>query len=212
MTIRHRARIRFAKTGDLRLLGHRDLVRALERLFRRADLKLGMSEGFHPRPRMSFPSALSVGTAGLDEVMELEMAEHYNASDLLGRLAHHAIPGINFKSVEMLAENEAKLKVESVWFEFPVPDERRADVSERIEQFLATESYLVERPKRQTLVDIRPDVLQLVLDDQLRMHLAVSHQATVRPVDLIEVLGLADLKSEGHHLTRTTVQLQEKES
>ena len=53
--VRQRVRIRFRKQGDLRLIGHRDLVRCLERLFRRAGLPLGMSEGFHPKPRMSFP-------------------------------------------------------------------------------------------------------------------------------------------------------------
>ena len=34
--VRQRVRIRFAKQGDLRLIGHRDLMRTWERLFRRA--------------------------------------------------------------------------------------------------------------------------------------------------------------------------------
>ena len=63
--IRQRVRIRFRKSGDLRLIGHRDLVRAWERAFRRAALPLGMSEGFHPKPRMSIPAALGLGIEGL---------------------------------------------------------------------------------------------------------------------------------------------------
>ena len=59
--IRQRVRIRFPKQDDLRLISHRDLMRAWERLFRRAGVALSMSEGFHPKPRMSFPSALAVG-------------------------------------------------------------------------------------------------------------------------------------------------------
>ncbi len=77
--IRQRVRIRFRKEDDLRLISHRDLVRTLERLFRRAELPLGMSEGFHPKPRMSFPSALAVGIAGTDEVMELELSQQRTA-------------------------------------------------------------------------------------------------------------------------------------
>ena len=73
--VRHRVRIRFCKQGDLRWIGHRDLMRCMERLFRRAALPLGMSQGFHPKPRMSFPAALAVGIAAMDEVMELELAE-----------------------------------------------------------------------------------------------------------------------------------------
>ena len=44
---RQRVQIRFRKHDDLRFIGHRDLLRTLERLFRRAGLKLRMSEGFH---------------------------------------------------------------------------------------------------------------------------------------------------------------------
>ena len=85
--VRQRVRIRFCKQGDLRLIGHRDLMRCLERLFRRAGLALGMSEGFHPKPRMTFPSALAVGIEGIDEVMEFELAEPLAAAELLRRLA-----------------------------------------------------------------------------------------------------------------------------
>jgi uncharacterized protein (DUF2344 family) len=46
-------------------------VRTLERLFRRAGLALKMSEGFHPKPRLSFPLPMAVGTTGLDEVREV---------------------------------------------------------------------------------------------------------------------------------------------
>ena len=49
--VRHRARIRFRKEGDLRLTGHHDLMHVWERLFRRAGWQLRMSTGFHPRPR-----------------------------------------------------------------------------------------------------------------------------------------------------------------
>ncbi len=68
--VRQKLRIRFRKTGDLRLISHRDLARAFERLFRRADLPLAMSQGFHPHARINFPSALALGIQGEDEVVE----------------------------------------------------------------------------------------------------------------------------------------------
>ena len=58
---RVRYRIRFAKSGLLRWTSHRDLARLWERLVRRAALKLSMTEGFHPKPRIGFPSALALG-------------------------------------------------------------------------------------------------------------------------------------------------------
>ena len=90
---RHRVRIRFCKQGDLRLIGHRDLARVWERVFRRAGVAVRMSEGFHPKPRLSFPSALAMGVIGLDEVLDAELTEAHRPDDLLAALAPRVVEG-----------------------------------------------------------------------------------------------------------------------
>ncbi len=70
-------------------------MRCLERLMRRAGLALGFSQGFHPKPRMTFPLALAVGIEGVEEVMEVELAESYTAEELLRRLAPQAPAGLD---------------------------------------------------------------------------------------------------------------------
>src|SRR4029079_925378 len=52
-----RWRLRFAKLGPAALLGHLDLIRELPRAIRRAGVRLAYSEGFHPKPEMSFGPA-----------------------------------------------------------------------------------------------------------------------------------------------------------
>ena len=121
LMVRLRVRIRFSKQGDLRLIGHRDLMRCLERLFRRAGLALSFSQGFHPKPRMTFPLALAVGIEGLDEVMELELAEPATAAELLRRLSPQAPPGLVFRAVEVLPEGSRKAHVQSASYEAPIP-------------------------------------------------------------------------------------------
>ncbi len=173
--VRLRVRVRFSKQGDLRLIGHRDLMRCLERLFRRAGLALSFSEGFHPKPRMTFPLALAVGIEGDDEVMELELAETTTAEagkgdsphlperpegclaqkgtvpfsgteELLRRLAPHAPPGLAFRSVEVLPEGCKKASVHSVTYEAPIPTPDQAGLGGRIERLLAASSWPIERP------------------------------------------------------------------
>ena len=109
---RYRYRIRFAKQGDLRLTGHRDLLRLFERLFRRADLRLAMTEGFHPKPRMTFPAALALGVTGLDEVMEFELATPMTAAALRELLREHAPPGLEMQSVEAMPPGTKRRKSE----------------------------------------------------------------------------------------------------
>ena len=89
---RQRVRIHFAKQGDLRLISHRDLMRTWERLFRRAGVALAMTEGFHPKPKMMFPSALAVGIEGLDEVLEIELPEEHEPERLAELFRRHAPP------------------------------------------------------------------------------------------------------------------------
>ncbi len=108
--VRPRVRIRFCKQGDLRLIGHRDLMRCLERLTRRAGLGLALSEGFHPKPRMTLPLPLAVGIEGEDEIMEVELTELPEGEELSPRLARQAPPGLTFRSVEVLPPGGRKAR------------------------------------------------------------------------------------------------------
>src|SRR5437016_5539970 len=42
-------RVRFSKADDLRLVSHHDLMHVCERMFRRADLSVPVTQGFNPR-------------------------------------------------------------------------------------------------------------------------------------------------------------------
>ena len=119
--VRLRVRIRFCKQEDLRWIGHRDLMRCLERIFRRAALPLGMSEGFHPKPRMTFPLPWRSESPGRDEVMEFELAETLSAEEIRVRLAPQCPAGWRLRSVEVLPPEAKKAHVHSATYEAPIP-------------------------------------------------------------------------------------------
>ncbi len=207
--VRQRVRIRFRKQGDLRLIGHRDLVRSMERLFRRAGLRLGMSQGFHPKPRMSFPSALAVGIEGLDEAMELELAQRYTADELLRRLKSHSLPGLSFRSVEILPPESRKAQLTGACYQVPIPPQRQADVAGRATRLMAGSTYPISRPDKGKQVDLRRSLRGLTLaDGVLTMHLAAGGQQSAGPRDVLRALGLDDLERVGAYLTRAKVELQ----
>ena len=203
-----RLRIRFRKVDDLRWISHRDLVRAMERLFRRANLKLRMSEGFHPKPRMSFPSALALGVEGLDEVMELELAEAVDAQDVRQRLNHLAPPGLVITGVWLVEPAAGKMRVQSMAYHFPLPGDRRDGVRKTVADIMHQPHILVTREGRQEPIDVRAGLEELtVADGKLKFRIRASRSASVRPRDLLDLLKLADLESEGYYLTRTSVEL-----
>ena len=207
--VRQRVRIRFSKQGDLRLIGHRDLVRLLERLFRRAGLRLGMSQGYHPRPRMSFPSALGVGIEGLDEVMELELAESSSGEELLRRLASQAVAGLRFRSVEVLAPGARKAQVRSARYRVPIPPGRGEQVAERTSRLLSHTSLTVDRPHGRGPVDLRGSVEELDFrEGVLSMRLSAGRGPSAGPREILRALELDDLEPEGIRIVRTAVEIE----
>src|SRR6185295_4770223 len=95
-------RIRFTKTGTLRLLSHHDLMRCTERMLRRADLPFKSTAGFHPGPRVVFALSLPLGAEGLDEVVEIEFTRELEVEDVLARLNAQAPEGLQLLRVAVV--------------------------------------------------------------------------------------------------------------
>ena len=205
----YRVRLHFEKTGDLRLISHHDLLRTLERLFRRADVSLRMSEGFHPKPRMSFPSALGLGIAGLDEIMEAELAESIPPPQLVSRLNACAPPGLQFCDAELLTAQQKNARAKAASYTVAVSDELRPRVAAGIERLLAAESHLIERPGRVVPIELRELVQELELNDAgLCMTLRMTGEAGIRPRDVLEAIGFAPNEQEGMLVARTRIELE----
>lgn len=214
--LRLRYRIRFAKDGLLRWTSHRDLARLWERLLRRAQLSLSMTEGFHPKPRISFPSALALGVSGLREVVELDLSEDILAADLLAKLASDQQPGLHLHSVQRIPQSAGKAKLKELQYSISLPDaelyEGSVDlnnVQQAIDALLQQDSVTIERKKKQQTFTINEQITTLTLSDQgIRLNLAASDGATLKPSDVLDLIGCADWVAGGSQITRTDVVLQ----
>ncbi len=80
-----RLRLRFAKRGPARFLGHLDLVRIVPRIFRRAGIDVAYTRGFNPQPRMTFTPALPLGMEAEAEFVDVDVLLPESADDMRGR-------------------------------------------------------------------------------------------------------------------------------
>lgn len=213
---RNRYRIRFAKQGDLRLISHRDLVRAFERLFRRCELKLKMSEGFHPKPKVSFASALALGIEGLDEVVDLELEEELASDSLQQRLQDQAPDGLRIVSVERLPESAKKPQVKELTYQFKLPQDRVDGVDSLVEKLNDAQQWMFTRKGKEVgkgegqdrVLDLKAGLRRLELrQDTLEFTLSFDREGAVRPQEVLDALELSDLVEYGHVMTRTRVEL-----
>src|SRR5262245_42726605 len=149
-------RFRFAKSGLLRLVSHHDLMRCAERMLRRAAIPFKSTAGFHPTPRLVFALSLPLGVIGHDEVVELELTQPRDSSELLAALNAQAPAGLSFARVSVVPMRATAMP-RRVVYELPLPAERVAEVEVAVSELLAEPKVWVERlrpsPKR---LNIRP--------------------------------------------------------
>src|SRR6478672_6685323 len=97
-------RLRYTKRGKVRWISHRDVARALERAFRITKLPLAFTEGFSPRPKVSFGLALSTGHESEAEYVDIVLAEDIDLDALADRLNSGLPAGIQVVGVNALED------------------------------------------------------------------------------------------------------------
>ncbi len=207
--LRVRYRIRFAKTDLLRWISHRDLARLWERVVRRAALNLSMTEGFHPKPRIGFPSALALGVIGLDEVVELELAEELSPQQLLSRLQQDEQPGLIINSVHRLPSAFGKAQLKHSDYLITIVAGADLDSAEQaIERLLSQDTVSFDRKEKVLVADVATQIpLLRIGDGNLQLQLTASDSASLRPTDVLHLLGIDDWIEQGATITRTGVTL-----
>ena len=105
-----RLRIEYGKTGRLRYLSHLEVIRALERTVRRAQLPFILSKGFNVHMRHAFGPALPVGTAGLQERFDVWLSEYIPAKEALARLRAVAVADIPIMAAEYCALSDPSVE------------------------------------------------------------------------------------------------------
>lgn len=139
------------------------MLTTLERLFRRAQLPIAMSQGFHPKLRMSFFSALPLGVGGMDEVLELEFCESVDPRTVLTRLNECTVDGLTFLHAHVPAPHEKKVTLRSSRYELTVPTELRAQTAQNVERLLNAVEFPIEKHNGK-IVNLRPVVAGLDFD------------------------------------------------
>lgn len=93
-------RVYFDKYGEMKFISHLDLLRFFERLFNKAEIPVKYSEGFHPRPKMSFGSPISLGTEAYNEIMDFETDAEISNEEVVKRLNESSVLGFKVHKVE----------------------------------------------------------------------------------------------------------------
>lgn len=150
------ARVRYAKSGLARFIGHLDTARALLRAVRRAGIEALYTQGFTPRLRLSFGPPLPLGLTSDCEYMDIKLARRCNPQILKERLQSQFAEGLTVKEVEVMGEPPSALQT-TFWateYEVALPGQ---GVGIRGQGLLAEWSEFFNSPRSWGLADAPPD-------------------------------------------------------
>jgi radical SAM-linked protein len=192
-------RIRFAKLGRVRWTSHRDVARMWERALRRARLPVAYTEGFSPRPKLSFGLALPTGCESEAEYLDVALREQVAVEEVTSTFSSLLPEGVDVVAAQVLPEGAGSLQEEvtSCRWEIDVPLVDPDSLAAAIARVLGAEVLPVtrERKGRPVTDDLRPSVLALSsAGPHGRGTGLIAELGTrprgVRPAELAQVMGI----------------------
>jgi radical SAM-linked protein len=205
-------RLRYTKLGKVRWISHRDVARALERSFRIAQLPLAFTEGFSPRPKVSFGLALSTGHESDAEYVDLVLAEAVELEELPGRLTASLPEGIAVVGVTALADRAPALQEAVTSVEWCVHVARRdltaadpAGLRRAVDAALAAPTLTTtkHRKGRDVVEDVRPVIRRITVCDEpstiVEMELSTQPRGA-KPGEVLAAIGdFTDVRTRRTH-------------
>jgi radical SAM-linked protein len=193
-----KVRLRYDKRGKIRFLSHRDLARVWERGLRRAGVRVAYSEGFSPRPRLSFGLALSTGYESLGEYLDIDLHPEagIDPHELPGIVTPHLPVGMTAQvahPLELGTESLQAAVTSSTWhLEVIGPDHAALQAAVTRALDATALPITVERKGAEVEVDARPAIVALAVGDGSTLTAELATQPrSLRPAELLRALDPA---------------------
>lgn len=206
---RHRYALRVAVEGDLRFLPHLDVVRMFARAAVRARLRVSHSAGYNPHPHIALPLPRNVGVASIAEVVRIDLVDDVPPSDLVERFNAVLPAGCRVSGATRVASDRPP-HPRSATYELRLVDGETATLQGAVARLQAAERLEIDRPggpgRPARRIDVRPFILELSLSGEaLRVKTRVGQDGTVRPAELLKLLG-QDPDETLHRMRRVSVE------
>lgn len=180
-------RIKFAKTGSMKFIGHLDTMRFFQKLIRLSGIDIRYSEGFSPHQIMSFALPLGVGVESVGEYMDIDVLSTFSSEEALLRLNQNMPEGLKALSYRRLPE-DAKNAMSLVSLAEYVVEPREGDFSgmqQEIDlQFHEKESFLIKKKtkKSEKELDLKRYVRSFFYrDNAFYLKLSAGSETNIKP-------------------------------
>ena len=162
----YKARIRFEKTGNMRWVGHLDLMRFFQKAIKRSGLPIAYSQGFHPHQLLSFALPLGIGLTSEGEYVDLELAWRMDPREAVSRLNEQMAAGMRICSLAYQPEKSKKamaIVAAARYYVYLVLSDAQADADVDLEEgirrfYRDSQSITIEKTTKKGVrtLDLKP--------------------------------------------------------
>lgn len=186
-----KVRIKFAKYGVMKYIGHLDIMRYFQKCMRKADVDIAYSEGFSPHQIMSFASPLGVGIESEGEYFDIELKSG-NSESVKNALNEVMVPGMEILSVRKLDDKtkNAMASIAAASYEVFIKEEYENDcvIADKVDEFMKRDAInIIKVTKTQEMeFDLKPHIYEFKYDGATyRMTVDASSAGNIKPMMVI---------------------------
>lgn len=183
-----KVRFSYSKLDDARYFGHLEMVNIFIRAFKRSDVPLRYTEGFHPKPKISFDDPLPIGIESREAFFLVETPGHLKLLKIINALNIHLPEGLTVfdgKRFSSTADRKGPIAVSySISTKEDLFDGINVERFNEKDQFLMTR---ISRKGKERTFDLKDVVLRIERQSPRRLLLTLKSTpgATLRPSDVI---------------------------
>jgi len=189
-------KISFSKVDQAKYFGHLEMVNIFLRAMRRGDIPIKFSQGFHPKPKISFEDSPPIGLESLNEHFYLIVSENFEPRSIVESLNKHLPEGLSVNDCQTVSTKTVHGN-EKIYNYSIIMDKGFFDIK-KLELFLESPEFVVSRFNRKgrlKKIDLKDMILdiELLKPDKLQMTLGSESGKIVRPLGVIkEIFKLTD--------------------
>lgn len=188
-------RVRFGKEGMMRYIGHLDVLRTFQKIFRRAGVPMVYSKGYSPHPVMSFALPLGLGLSSEGEYLDAAVEDGADPVAMLTALQEATAEELPVYALRVLpekAENAMASVGGAVW-KVTLPSNMPAERAKTaLKAILARETIILPKKTktREIELDIRPMIFSAAVEDGAAvMTLAAGSKANLSPEMVLDLIA-----------------------
>ncbi|MDY6790679.1 MAG: TIGR03960 family B12-binding radical SAM protein [Thermodesulfobacteriota bacterium] len=182
-------KVSFCKTGSAKYFGHLELVNIMIRALKRAGLDIKYSQGFHPKPKISFQDPLAIGIESEIENMYISVSQFIKPEEVMQTLNPQLPEGLQILECAD-APSKSEINREN-GFLYRVAAKNRDFDKRAIEDFNNQEKVVVTRINKKgkaKQINLKNAVvnLQLKSEQEIEFLLKPDNGKIVRPHQVLQ--------------------------